>query len=357
MGKRAAVTVNTAAPLEARSEYGYGTIPGLPIVGDEFVAHAEDEPRLNIQLELLEDTEVFIWLGRLLAFLDLDGIHLIPLNDQQVDLLLVYVAVVEQVSGLTCVVVALDDLRDHISLKERSVHRTVLQCFRSGPAAEIGGKTGTSEKVSLEAQTGQKEYIVSFIGFAPADEPRIALLVFLDTPSNKSGIYISGGQMAAPVVGRMMADILPYMGVKAESGEENGEAVMPMTVGKSLGEAAEMLGDAGLRYRTIGGGITVTQQLPAAGSSIAAGSQVILYLDAEISQDTETVPDLTGMTYNQARDTLSYYGIYISTRSNVTDSAAQTVSGQSLPAGTGVDHGCIIEVSLIDQDDSILGRY
>ncbi|MDY3859174.1 MAG: penicillin-binding transpeptidase domain-containing protein [Candidatus Limivicinus sp.] len=221
----------------------------------------------------------------------------------------------------------------------------------------IGGKTGTSEKVSLEAQTGQKEYIVSFIGFAPADEPRIALLVFLDTPSNKSGIYISGGQMAAPVVGRMMADILPYMGVKAESGEENGEAVMPMTVGKSLGEAAEMLGDAGLRYRTIGGGITVTQQLPAAGSSIAAGSQVILYLDAEISQDTETVPDLTGMTYNQARDTLSYYGIYISTRSNVTDSAAQTVSGQSLPAGTGVDHGCIIEVSLIDQDDSILGRY
>ena len=88
MGKRAAVTVNTAAPLEALSEYGYGTIPGLPIVGDEFVAHAEDEPRLNIQLELLEDTEVFIWLGRLLAFLDLDGIHLIPLNDQQVDLLL-----------------------------------------------------------------------------------------------------------------------------------------------------------------------------------------------------------------------------------------------------------------------------
>ena len=71
----------------------------------------------------------------------------------------------------------------------------------------------------------------------------------------------------------------------------------------------------------------MTQQLPAAGSSIAAGSQVILYLDAEISQDTETVPDLTGMTYNQARDTLSYYGIYISTRSNVTDSAAQTVSG------------------------------
>ena len=82
------------------------------------------------------------------------------------------------------------------------------------PGYRIGGKTGTSEKVSLEARTGQKEYIVSFIGFAPADDPKIALLVFLDTPSDKSGIYISGGQMAAPVVGRMMADILPYLGVE-----------------------------------------------------------------------------------------------------------------------------------------------
>ena len=101
----------------------------------------------------------------------------------------------------------------------------------------------------------------------------------------------------------------------------------------------------------------MTRQLPAAGSAIAEGSEIILYLDAEISPDTETVPDLTGMSYDEARDTLSYYGLYISTRSTVTDSSAQTVSGQSIAAGTGVDHGCIIEVSLIDQDDSILGKY
>ena len=137
----------------------------------------------------------------------------------------------------------------------------------------IGGKTGTSEKVSLEAQTGQKEYIVSFIGFAPADKPRIALLVFLDTPSNRSGIYISGGQMAAPVVGSMMADILPYMGVEAETDAERGEAVMPMAVGQSLHGAAELIKDAGLRYRTIGYGDTVTRQLPAAGSAIAEGAR------------------------------------------------------------------------------------
>ena len=109
----------------------------------------------------------------------------------------------------------------------------------------IGGKTGTSEKVSLEARTGQKEYIVSFIGFAPADDPKIVLLVFLDTPSNASGVYISGGQMAAPVVGRMLADILPYLGVEPDGGT-HGEALMPQTVGSSLHEAAKAIAEAGL---------------------------------------------------------------------------------------------------------------
>lgn len=221
----------------------------------------------------------------------------------------------------------------------------------------IGGKTGTSEKVSLEAQTGQKEYIVSFIGFAPADEPQIAVLVFLDTPSNASGIYVSGGQMAAPVVGKMMADILPYLGVEAQREQMQGEAVMPMSIGKTLHEAAALVEDAGLRYRTIGSGANVTNQLPAAGSALAAGTQVILYLDAEVSEDTELMPDITGMSYEKARDTLSYYGLYISSLSSVTDAAKQTVYSQSLPAGTELEHGSIVEVTLVDQDESMLGKY
>lgn len=221
----------------------------------------------------------------------------------------------------------------------------------------IGGKTGTSEKVSLEAQTGQKEYIVSFIGFAPADKPQIALLVFLDTPSNASGIYISGGQMAAPVVGKMMADILPYLGVEQTKQEAETEAVMPMTIGKSLDEAVKNIEDAGLRYRTIGSGSRITQQLPAAGSSIAAGTQIILYLDADISSDTERMPELSGMSYIEARDTLSYYGLYISSRSAVTDPQNQIISSQSLPVGADLKHGSIVEVTLIDQDEAMLGRY
>ena len=224
------------------------------------------------------------------------------------------------------------------------------------PGYRIGGKTGTSEKVSLEARTGQKEYIVSFIGVAPADDPKIALLVFLDTPSDKSGVYVSGGQMAAPVVGRMLADILPYLGVEP-TGADNGGAVMPACTGLDLPQAAEKLKEAGLRYRTIGGGSAVTDQLPAAGTVLAEGTEVILYFDAEISPDLESLPELTGLNYEQARDTLSYYGLYLTTRSSVTDPARQTVGAQSLPAGTELRHGSVVEVTLIDSDEELLGRY
>lgn len=221
----------------------------------------------------------------------------------------------------------------------------------------IGGKTGTSEKVSLEAKTGQKEYIVSFIGFAPADDPKIALLVFLDTPSNESGVYICGGQMAAPVVGRMMADILPYMGVEPDKGEKTADAVMPLVLDMPLDKAVAALSDAGLNYRTIGQGSTVTKQLPYSGTSLAAGSQVILYLSAEPSSELETVPELTGMSYAEARDTLSYYGIYIRTSSPVTDANNQLVSAQSVPCGALATHGTAIEVSLVRNDEAMLGKY
>ena len=223
----------------------------------------------------------------------------------------------------------------------------------------IGGKTGTSEKVSLEAQTGQKEYIVSFIGFAPADDPQIALLVFLDTPSYKSGVYVSGGQMAAPVVGRMLADILPYMGVEPSLPESVGDdATVPMLLELSQEEAKQRLSDCGLDCRCIGWGDTVTGQLPVAGTAIAAGSQVILYFGgAQVSPNMETVPELSGLSYDQARDTLSRLGLFVSTRSPVNAASGQVVSSQSIPAGTAADHGCIVEVTLIDENESLLGKY
>ena len=254
-------------------------------------------------------------------------------------------------------------ISESTSRKVRSILEQVVGDPQDGtgrnaavPGYRIGGKTGTSEKVSLEARTGQKEYIVSFIGFAPADDPKIALLVFLDTPSDKSGVYISGGQMAAPVVGRMMADILPYLGVESAPEEKRGSE-MPECITLDLPEAAARLEKAGLRYRTRGSGSTVTNQLPAAGTEIAPGTEVILYFDADISPDIEKLPELTGMSLRDARDTLSYYGLYLNALSPLTDPEKQTVSSQSVPAGTALPHGSVVEVTLIDSDEAFLGRY
>ena len=183
--------------------------------------------------------------------------------------------------------------------------------------------------------------------------------MFLDTPSNKSGVYVSGGQMAAPVVGRMLADILPYMGVEPRLPEGAGDdASVPMLLELSLEEAKQRLSDCGLDCRCIGWGDTVTGQLPAAGTAIAAGSQVILYFGgAQVSPNMETVPELSGLSYDQARDTLSRLGLFVSTRSPVNAASGQVVSSQSIPAGTAADHGCIVEVTLIDENESLLGKY
>ena len=222
----------------------------------------------------------------------------------------------------------------------------------------IGGKTGTSEKVSLEAQTGQKQYIVSFIGVAPADAPQIAILVFLDTPSNESGIYISGGQMAAPVVGHMMADILPYLGVEPEREDAAAaDVAVPDLSGMTSAEAAAELRKAGLDSRRIGEGERVTAQLPRSGVTIAAGTQIILYYDASPSEESEEMPDLSGLSYSEARELLSRRGLYLQSWSPVSDAGRQIVGGQSIPAGTKVEHGSIVSVALLSADESMLGRY
>ena len=223
----------------------------------------------------------------------------------------------------------------------------------------IGGKTGTSEKVAQDAAGGAKEYIVSFIGFAPADNPQIVILVLLDTPSSSTGIYISGGQMAAPTVGKMMADILPYLGVEpsySESEKTYMDKTVPNVTGLSVEQAKAALEEVGLQARVYGEGGTVTAQLPGSGAVVASGSTILLYAGKEPSADKETMPDLTNLSYQTARDRMAALGLYIKTNSSITDTA-QIVSGQTVVAGTQLDHGTVVEVTLVTSDSSMLGRY
>lgn len=222
----------------------------------------------------------------------------------------------------------------------------------------IGGKTGTSTKTTQEI-AGTKEYIVSFIGVAPADDPQIALLVLLDNPSSESGIYVSGGQMAAPVVGKMMADILPYLGVEPEYSDselQTMDRAVPDVTGLSLAEAQSKLSEAGLGFRVIGSGGSVTSQLPAANSVIASGSEVLLYADAAPTGGG-SVPNLTGMTYSETIRALAGMGMFVGSDSSVTDADSQIVSGQDVRAGTQAGAGTVVTVTLYENDEELLGIY
>ena len=224
----------------------------------------------------------------------------------------------------------------------------------------IGGKTGTSEKVSLEAQTGKKDYIVSFVGFAPADDPQIAILVLLDSPSSESGIYISGGQMAAPTVGKMFADILPYLGYMPEyTAEELSQMdkAVPDLSGLSAEKAKEKLESLGFAVRIIGSGERVTAQLPFAGSVIANGSTVIVYAGASPSDALETMPRLVDLTYKDAVETLSAYGLFAQSDTAACADAMSVVASQSIAEGTKVGHGTVIRLSFLSNDADMLGRY
>ncbi len=222
----------------------------------------------------------------------------------------------------------------------------------------IGGKTGTSTKTTQEI-AGTKEYIVSFIGAAPADDPEIALLVLLDNPGSGSGVYVSGGQMAAPVVGKMLADILPYLGYEPEYSESELESVdraVPDVTGMGLDEARAALAGSGFECSAAGPGGTVTGQLPAAGSVIASGSEVLLYAGTEITGGG-TVPDLTGLTYAEARDALAELGLFVSSDRTAGADDARRVSGQDFPAGGTAAPGAVITVTLYDNDSELLGIY
>ena len=242
--------------------------------------------------------------------------------------------------------------RQVISEETSATVRTILQSVVDNgtgknakvPGYSIGGKTGTSEKIG---QGGGSERIVSFIGFAPADDPQVVVLVMLDTPSHSSGIYISGGQMAAPTVGKIMADILPYMGVEAKYTEQESLSVdvtAPNVIGCDESTASSKLSSRGLNYRIIGSGSVVTDQVPAAGTSIPGTSTVILYMGAEPSTEQMTVPNIYGMSVQSAKAAIEAQGLFM----KVVGSGDGTASAQSIEAGAQVDVGTVITVTFID---------
>ena len=210
----------------------------------------------------------------------------------------------------------------------------------------IGGKTGTADK----GQTG--DVVVSFLCFAPADDPQVIMLFTMDTPSRATGTYVSGGNMVAPTASTVMAEILPYLGVEPSySAEEllGMDTTVPNVIGMSVEEAKAKLKDRALSYKIVGDGETITDQTPAGGAIIPGKSSVILYVGEEKSTDKCVVPHLIGKTPSEANTTATAAGLLIRFSGTTgSESSSVRVLSQSIDEGTEVEAGTVITVQLGD---------
>lgn len=243
---------------------------------------------------------------------------------------------------------------EQTSQRARTILETVVSqgggknAYQAG--YRIGGKTGSAETLE-DGRT-----IVSFMGFAPADDPQVIVLMAYDTPQeaspgssySTSGDYISGGAMAAPRAGELIAQILDYMGVEKQYTTEESAAVIittPKAVGYYLSDAISRVESKGLKYRTVGEGDVVTSQVPAANASIPGGSTVILYLGDAKPDEATTVPNVVGLGYEAAKNKLEAAGLFMRAVGGSTFySEASKAQSQSVAAGESVAMGTIVDV-------------
>ena len=214
----------------------------------------------------------------------------------------------------------------------------------------IGGKTGTSEKLDEYVDGVQtQDRIVSFVGIAPMDDPQYICLVALDSPSRETGIYVSGGVMAAPVVRDIFAEALPYLGVQPDYSDVDMSSVnvsMPDVRYMSEEEAKEILSKRSLSYTTVGPGDEITAQIPLPNELLPGNSSVILYLGEPAPTDLVTVPDVRNMTEEQAKAAIEERGLYMQTKGS---SLFSVVTDQDHEPGEQVHRGTTVTVELTDQ--------
>lgn len=225
----------------------------------------------------------------------------------------------------------------------------------------IGGKTGTSEKTG--ANENEDDYIVSFLGVAPANDPQVVMLLAYDTPKpatpgsswTAGGTYISGGNIAAPMAGPLLRQILDYLGVEKQySAEElsGADTAVPQVVGYNESQAANALKAKGFTYRLVGDGDKVTGQIPAAGAVVPGRSQIVLYMGETKPTDAVKVPDLSGMTPGNAQQALANLNLYLrGTGSAEYFTSATLAANQSIAPGTLVDPGTVVEVTFVEKID------
>lgn len=206
----------------------------------------------------------------------------------------------------------------------------------------IAGKTGTSEKISEYVQTGIKRNVASFCGYAPVEDPQIAILVVLDAPTGASTF---GGVIATPVAGEMFEAILPYLGIEPNYSEDelkDLDVTTPSVTGDKVADAKNKITSAGLKVSVVGDGKTVKSQNPVEGTSIPKGGTVVLYTEKNSSK--VTVPDFSNMTVSEVNSAAAANGINIRLAGSSVSEYGAYAYKQSVESKTKVDKGTIVTV-------------
>lgn len=225
----------------------------------------------------------------------------------------------------------------------------------------IAGKTGTTEKIAdwNASNSDVKTYIASYCGFAPAEDPKYALLVFFDEPNwEENGVGNGGNAVAGPIFAKIMEEVLPYLGVDAQYNEEEAELLdttAPSVTGMTLDQAYAVLEEAGLSYTVLGdesdGSITVTQQVPASGTAVPKDGQVVLYTSGYDEASTlVTVPNFTGLDLVNANYVASVSGLQVSVSGSTGEGA--TVTSQALEEGEQVPMGTVISLTFVNNSNA-----
>ena len=209
----------------------------------------------------------------------------------------------------------------------------------------IGGKSGTSEQLNMERRAdGDYKKVASFAAVLPANDPEILVYVMLDDPNNAHTDYSS--ILAAPVVGNIISEIAPYLGIATDGIDRSQNTVkVPNLVGKEWSNAQVSLNTKGLKHQLVESesdqtAAVVTYQYPNAGATVASGTTIYLYTDTYSGSHTE-VPDVSGKSADFARQMLTAAGL----NCQVAGDSAGTVQSQSEAAGSSVQKGTVVTIT------------
>ena len=209
----------------------------------------------------------------------------------------------------------------------------------------IGGKSGTSEQLNMERRAdGDYKKVASFAAVLPANDPEILVYVMLDDPNNARTDYSS--ILAAPVVGNIISEIAPYLGIATDGIDRSQTTVkVPNLVSKEWSNAQVALNNKGLKHQLVESessqtAAVVTYQYPHAGAEVASGTTIYLYTDTYSGSHTE-VPDVSGKSADFARQMLTAAGL----NCQVAGESAGTVQSQSEAAGASVQKGTVVTIT------------